>query len=184
MVPLEAAADMVSVDRLKAGTWGLFHELGHNHQESDWTFEGTVEVTVNLFSLYLMETISNKPVGEGHEALVDRNKRMARHLAMGAPFEKWKSDPFLALHMYLQIREAFGWEPYKRAFAAYQQLPRSQRPRNDDQKRDVWLVQISTATGRNLGPFFQAWGIPTSDAARDKVAHLPSWMPEGFPPNQ
>lgn len=184
MVPLEAAADMVSVDRLRAGTWGLFHELGHNHQESDWTFEGTVEVTVNLFSLYLMETISGKPVGEGHEALVDRNTRMARHLALGAPFDKWKSDPFLALHMYLQIREAFGWEPYKRAFAAYQQLPRSERPRNDDQKRDVWLVQISTATGRNLGPFFQAWGIPTSDAARDQVAHLPSWMPEGFPPNQ
>lgn len=184
MVPLEAAADMVSVDRLKAGTWGLFHELGHNHQSSDWTFDGTVEVTVNLFSLYLMETISNKPVGEGHEALADRNTRMARHLAMGAPFDKWKSDPFLALHMYLQIREAFGWEPFKQAFAAYQKLPGPKRPKSEEQKRDMWLVQMSTTTGKNLGPFFQAWGIPTSDAARDSVAHLPAWMPEGFPPNQ
>lgn len=181
MVPLEAAADMVSVDRLRNGTWGLFHELGHNHQESDWTFDGTVEVTVNLFSLYLMETICNKPVGEGHEALADRNTRMARHIAMGAPFDKWKSDPFLALHMYLQIREAFGWEPYKQAFAAYQKLSRDQRPKNDDQKRDMWLVQISNATGRNLGPFFESWGVPTSKAARDSVTHLPAWMPEGFP---
>lgn len=180
MVPLEAAADMVSVDRLRNGTWGLFHELGHNHQESEWTFDGTGEVTVNLFSLYLMETICNKPVGKGHEALDERNTRMARHVAMGAPFDKWKSDPFLALHMYLQVREAFGWEPYKQAFAAYQKLSRDERPKNDDEKRDMWLVQISTATGRNLGPFFQAWGIPTSEAARTSVSHLPDWMPEGL----
>jgi hypothetical protein len=184
MVPLEAAADMVSVDRLKAGTWGLFHELGHNHQSSAWTFDGTVEVTVNLFSLYLMETICNKPVAEGHEALADRNKNMARHLAMGAPFDKWKSDPFLALTMYIQLREAFGWEPFKQAFAAYQEIPGPKRPKSEEQKRDMWLVQMSTTTGKNLGPFFQAWGIPTSDAARDSVADLPAWMPEGFPPNQ
>lgn len=181
MVPLEAAADMVSVERLRGGTWGLFHELGHNHQEGAWTFEGTGEVTNNLWSLYLMETISNKKPGEGHEALVERNKRMARYILGGAPFDKWKSDPFLALTMYLQIREAFGWEPFKQAFAAYQTLPRDQRPHTDSQKRDLWLIQISNATGKNLGPFFQAWGVPTSDAARVSIAHLPEWLPEDFP---
>lgn len=181
MVPLEAAADMVSVERLRNGTWGLFHELGHNHQEGAWTFDGTGEVTNNLWSLYLMETISNKKPGEGHEALVERNKRMARYILGGAPFDKWKSDPFLALTMYLQIREAFGWEPFKHAFAAYQTLPRDQRPHTDDQKRDLWLFQISNATGKNLGPFFQAWGVPTSDAARASIAHLPEWLPEDFP---
>jgi hypothetical protein len=180
MVPLEAAADMVSVDRLRDGTWGLFHELGHNHQSSAWTFDGTVEVTVNLFSLYLMETVCNKPVAEGHDALADRNKNMARHLAMGAPFDKWKSDPFLALTMYIQLREAFGWEPFKQAFAAYQEIPGPKRPKSEEQKRDMWLVQMSTTTGKNLGPFFQAWGIPTSDAARTSVSHLPGWMPEGL----
>ena len=35
--------------------WGLFHEVGHNHQSPDWTFDGTVEVTVNLFTLYVFE---------------------------------------------------------------------------------------------------------------------------------
>lgn len=181
MVPLEAAADMVSVDRLHNGCWGLFHELGHNHQEGDWTFDGTGEVTNNLWSLYLMETISSKKPGEGHEALDERTKRMTRHILGGAPFDKWKSDPFLALTMYLQIREAFGWEPFKHAFAAYQNLPRDQRPNSDDQKRDTWLIQISRATGKNLGPFFQAWGVPTSDAARASVANLPTWLPDNFP---
>ena len=35
--------------------WGFFHEVGHQHQHRDWTFDGTVEVTVNLFTLYVYE---------------------------------------------------------------------------------------------------------------------------------
>ena len=32
--------------------WGFYHEMGHNFQESEWTWEGCGEVTNNLFSLY------------------------------------------------------------------------------------------------------------------------------------
>jgi hypothetical protein len=31
-----------------------------------------------------------------------------------------------------------------------------------------------------MGPFFEAWGIPTSEDARKSIAELPEWMPEGF----
>lgn len=34
--------------------------------------------------------------------------------------------------------------------------------------------------GMDLGPFFEAWGVPTSQAARDAVHGLPTWMPEGL----
>jgi len=40
-----------------AGVWGLFHELGHNHQSADWTFAGAGEVTVNLFTLYIFDKV-------------------------------------------------------------------------------------------------------------------------------
>ncbi|MCA8940205.1 MAG: M60 family metallopeptidase, partial [Planctomycetes bacterium] len=40
--------------------WGLWHELGHNHQEKDWTFSNTTEVTVNLYSLYVIERITGQ----------------------------------------------------------------------------------------------------------------------------
>lgn len=40
------------VDEGRRLSLGLLHELGHNRQETDWTFNGTGEVTVNLFSLY------------------------------------------------------------------------------------------------------------------------------------
>ncbi|MFN8424446.1 MAG: M60 family metallopeptidase [Anaerolineae bacterium] len=39
------------------GSWGHFHELGHNHQQGDWTFEGTGEVTVNLFTVYTYDHV-------------------------------------------------------------------------------------------------------------------------------
>jgi hypothetical protein len=34
---------------------------------------------------------------------------------------------------------------------------------------------------RNLEPFFQICGIPTSDAARASIADLPAWMPYELP---
>jgi len=44
------------------------------------------------------------------------------------------------------------------------------------------MVRFSRTVGRNLGPFFQTWGVPTSEEARKAIAGLPQWMPEGFPP--
>ena len=33
---------------------------------------------------------------------------------------------------------------------------------------------------RDLGPYFEAWGIPISEAARLEVAELPDWWPESL----
>jgi hypothetical protein len=40
------------------------------------------------------------------------------------------------------------------------------------------MVRFSKAVGKNLGPFFEHWGIPTSQGARDSIKNLPTWMPE------
>jgi hypothetical protein len=181
MTHLDAVGDMVSAERLLGGCWGLFHELGHNHQAGEWTFDGTGEVTVNLFSLYIMETVCGKPMNAGHPALAERGRLVAKHRSKGATFEGWKSDPFLALVMYQQLREAFGWETYKRVFAEYRGLPADQRPKGEQQERDQWMVRFSRACGKNLGPFFEAWGVPTSPEARAGLADLPTWMPADWP---
>lgn len=184
MTFLDAAPRFVSVQTLRGkGDWGMFHEMGHNHQSGDWTFDGTGEVTENLFSLYILETCcAGAPV---HEAVTPANitKRIRAHLLdHKADFEAWKADPFTGLVMYIQLRQAFGWEAYKKVFAEYRALADAQRPTADDGKRDQWLTRLSRTVGRNLGPFFQAWGVPTSAAARAAIADLPVWMPAGFPP--
>ena len=57
MTHADQYANLVDRRHLLEGNWGLFHELGHNHQNSDWTFGGTVEVTVNLFTTYVFEKV-------------------------------------------------------------------------------------------------------------------------------
>jgi hypothetical protein len=181
MTHLDAASDMVSLARLQGGTWGLLHELGHNHQVRDWTFEGTTEVTCNLFSLHAIDTVCTpKPGTRGHGG-VDNPPSLANYLKAGAPFDRWKREPFLALHMYVQLEKAFGWETYKKVFAEYRALPESQRPKTDQEKRDQWMVRFSRACGKNLGPFFIAWGVPTTEIARESLSGLPEWMPEDWP---
>lgn len=181
----ETMVDRAIILQQKPGSvWGFFHELGHNHQESDWTFGGTGEVTCNLFALYVLETVCGQPVSSGHGGVSaeQRTRRTLKYFNEDGNFDRWKREPFLALEMYIQLREAFGWEPFIAVFKEYRSLDRAARPKNDAEKRDQWMMRFSREVGRNLGPFFEAWRVPTSASARESLSDLPIWMPEGFPP--
>ncbi|MBC7350739.1 MAG: hypothetical protein H5U08_00120 [Thermogutta sp.] len=183
MTHLDIAPVLVNVDRLRAnghgGVWGLFHEIGHNYQSADWTFQGTGEVTNNLFTVYVFDHLCHIPREKTHPALEQhvRLRRRQAYFAAGAPFERWQADPFLALDMYLMMQEAFGWEPFQKTFAEYRTLRQDERPRTDQEKRDQWLVRFSRAVGRDLSGFFQMWGIPVSPQAVQSLRDLPPWQP-------
>lgn len=179
MTHLDAAAFMTDADLFVEKGWGLYHEMGHNHQDDMWTFAGTGEVTCNIFTLYVLENVCGDQDASKQKVFGDDAVRArAKYIAEGRQFSKWKSDPFLALQMYAQMRLAFGWDVYRKVFAEYRTLKGAERPKTDEQKRDQWMVRMSRATGKNLGPFFEAWGVPTSAAARDSIKDLPDWMPE------
>src|SRR5690606_19034223 len=113
------------------GNWGLFHEIGHNHQVRDWTPSGTGEVTNNVFTLYCYEKVTANKRPNNALFGEERARRIREYLSAGAPFEVWKQDPFLALISYVQLQEAFGWEAYINVFAEYRDLPDDQRPADD-----------------------------------------------------
>ena len=192
MAHLDQQANLVNAPHISTcryertgSNWGFFHEVGHNHQVGDWTFDGTVEVTVNLFTLYVYEFLCGIPVAENERgSAAFQAEQMARYDFDDPDFEQWKREPFLALVMYTQMQQAFGWGAYREVFAAYRALPEAERPKSDDEKRDQWLVRFSRQVGRNLGPFFEAWGVPTSQAARTSIAELPVWLPPDFPPGR
>lgn len=161
-------------------SWGHFHELGHNYQRGDWTFEGTGEVTNNIWSLYGGYTMC------GFQPMTNPwfgkrvNQTVMTYFSQGSNYTQWKSDPGLALVMYAQIAQEFGFDTFKKVFAEYLTLNNTQRPQNDDQKRDQWMVRLSKTLGRNLGPFFNRWGVPTSVEAQNSVANLTQWVPKEF----
>ena len=185
MTHLDVAATLADRDNIVKGgastSWGFWHELGHNHQSPHWTFAGTGETTVNLFSLYCCERVSNEPVAKNSWLNPpQRNKAVARYFADGAKFSDWCRDPGLSLMFYAQLQQAFGWGAFRRVFAGYRAARGGELPRSDDEKRDQFLVRFSREVGRDLGPFFAAWGIPTSEAARKSLAGLPVWLPPDF----
>lgn len=174
MCPLNEAKRAVDLAHMQRdGAWGYFHELGHNHQQREWTFDGTVEVTCNLYSLYCTEKLCPKASMHGSMQPAAIRRHAVKYFEGGRKFDTWKDEPFTALIMYQQMKDAFGWDAYKKAIAKYHELKLT--PRGDAAKRDEWLIQMSQATGCNLGPFFDSWGVPVSDAAKKKVAGLKKW---------
>ena len=167
----DVASIWTSPDRLRAydwnAAWALFHETGHNHQEDVWTFNGTVEVTCNLFSLYCAERIHG--IGEqAHPELARARTKAQAHIRAGSPFEVWKDEPFLALHSYRELIDAYGWDALKQVLASYQAEDQGEWPTSDGDRMDSWAIRYSTAVGKDLSPHFQRWGIPISDRAVER----------------
>ncbi|MEM7146364.1 MAG: M60 family metallopeptidase [Verrucomicrobiota bacterium] len=156
--------------------WGIFHELGHNHQRPMWYLPGTTETTCNLWSVLLSEDLMGTDRSEAHRAMgeLDRRQRLMAYVNGGKKFEEdW--SVWTALEMYLQLQEAFGWEAYREVFDEYNRLPSDERPKEQQDKNDQWMIRFSKAVDRNLGPFFRAWNIPVTEAALAEVSGLPEW---------
>jgi len=171
MGPLSTTGELLDLQTLnRKGNWGYYHELGHNHQQPEWTWDGLTEVTVNLFSLYVLDTIN--PGAPYHAAIQPKN--LAK---MVAEFEKSGKleGPFPQLMPYLQLRMAFGWQPFKTVFAEYRALPKDQKPKTLQERKDQWLIRFSKATNKNLAPFYDYWKFGASEEARTAVSTLPEW---------
>ncbi len=153
--------------------WGFYHELGHNHQHPDWTFAGTGEVTCNLFTLYNIELLQRKPRLVGDDQLAQKHS-IKDYFDAGSPFDKWKGTAFLALHMYNQLIEVYGWQALENVIGKYQNLASEDRPKTDQDKMDLWLVTYSQDVGENLTNFFDQWGMPITEQAKNQVRHLPA----------
>ncbi len=186
VIPLHEAAPMVDLANFDADgpnrLWGQYHEMGHAHQNPLWTFDGTGEVTVNIFTVLALHTINGYALDD--EVMRSDPERalsaMQAHAEKGAPFHRWQRDPFLALQTYALIWHEFGLEAFDRAFRSYESLPADQLPRSDAEKRDRFVIQMSRTVGRNLEPYFAAWGVPLSDRPARELQDLDAWMPTGF----
>lgn len=182
MLHLPEAVEMVTFNRIKFPGWGFHHEVGHNHQRGDFTFEGTGEVTNNVLAMYVYEAVLGKDWLIGHPNISEeaRKAHVQKIKSAADKWQVWKSDPFVALTTYIQLVQAFGWESWRQYLHSFADPSFGPAPANDDAKRDQFLVRYSKITKKNLGPFFAAWGIPVSASAKAEVSRFEPWMPEGM----
>jgi hypothetical protein len=174
MAHLESAQEVLNLDSLRsAGAWGPFHEFGHNHQNVDWVLPGTTESSVNLWSVYVSEEVAGVPRADAHPAITvaEREARVAAWLS--GRDRDW--SVWMALETYLQLQEEFGWEPFRAVFQGYLAMNEAERPVDEAQQIQGWIVRMSRAVGRDLSLFHEAWGFPITEGTRSAVSDLPAW---------
>uniref|UniRef100_A0A8D0BW07 Peptidase M60 domain-containing protein n=1 Tax=Salvator merianae TaxID=96440 RepID=A0A8D0BW07_SALMN len=185
MSNVKAIEDILNVHKMYSeGTWGPIHELGHNQQRRGWNFPPhTTEATCNLWSVYINETVLSIPRERAHEELKPdwRKKRIEEYIHNGARLQDF--EVFTALEPYLQLQEAFGWEPYMQIFAKYQTM--TGIPDDNKAKMNLWAEQFSEQVKTNLAPFFKAWGWPIDDVLSQKLsASFQPWTEDPMKPYQ
>ncbi len=68
-------------------------------QRNEWTFDGSVEVTVNLFSMHACEfVVGNKIIKQ--KWLRDQIREFEKYFSKQPTYEDWKSDNYLKKKIY------------------------------------------------------------------------------------
>jgi hypothetical protein len=177
MCYVSSAPGMLNLEKLTTrGDWGFFHELGHNHEGQAYTFGSDyIEVCVNLYSMYVMEKVVGREM-TAHPALAHLDKVLAERLG-----SDHNDGPFENLAMYILPIKALGWKPLHDTLATYATSDGTSEIKTREDKMDQWVLRYSKAAGKNLAPYFAAFGITCSDQTRDAIRSLPTWLPDGFP---
>lgn len=178
---------------LREGSWGWFHELGHEAQarpdkrwphDNYYTFDGSIECTVNLYSSHArdMHGIKGRS-GWGWTSYPELVMRKALEVVEDP--EKSYASVGVAhkLAMMLQLRDAFGWDTWAEVLSGYTRdfdKGAISGRWSDQRKRDEFLLRFSQACGHDLTRWMRDyWKVAVSDQAVAKVAELdlPEWLP-------
>ncbi|XP_055052019.2 TRPM8 channel-associated factor homolog [Misgurnus anguillicaudatus] len=175
MIQSSCAPDLINPEGArKKGIWGFIHELGHNQQRGIWEFRPhTTECTCNLWSVYVHEEVLGIDRATAHQAMtLDSRQARARDYAKGGKdLKKWTM--WTALETYMQLQDKFGWDAFKKVFAAYHEM--TEVPNNNPVKMNLYAETFSKVVKMNLSSFFKAWGWPIEPSTEQKISHLPEW---------
>ncbi|WP_324630337.1 putative mucin/carbohydrate-binding domain-containing protein [Bacillus paranthracis] len=157
---------VLNLEELTNDGWGPWHEVGHQHQQETWLWDGLGEVTVNIYSLAVQTTF-------GHKTRLEQEGRYEAAFAyLGKPDAQEKMNEFEKLVMFWQLHLAYGDQFYPNLHQMYRLLHDTERPKSDEEKKQMFIYMTSKVAGQNLIPFFDKWGLSANDATREKIAKL------------
>ena len=164
--------DSIDLPKLtKEGNWGFFHELGHNHQRRDWTFDGQTEVTCNFFSLYVMEKLVGKPQGRGHPAMEKIDELLAKRFAAEP-----NKGPFEQLATFVVLIRAHGWEPLRQTLRSYAAEP-APKGATKEQLQSLFALRYGKAAKADVSEYFEKMGYHVESTAKGALKGLPAFKP-------
>ena len=157
---------VLNLEELTNDGWGPWHEVGHQHQQDTWLWDGLGEVTVNIYSLAVQTTF-------GHKTRLEQEGRYEAAFAyLGKPDAQEKMNVFEKLVMFWQLHLAYGDQFYPNLHQMYRLLHDTELPKSDEEKKQMFMYMTSKVAGQNLIPFFDKWGLFANDATKEKIEKL------------
>ncbi|OYN98197.1 hypothetical protein CGZ95_13445 [Enemella evansiae] len=169
---------LLTVEGVRMRGWGLYHELGHQHQQTVYKPSSLTEVTVNIYALAVNAAFAVKygQLPRLHSPQADGQSEWERAFPkIGSPGVDFFTTftAFEKVVMFEQLRLAFGDDFQPKVH----KLIRDERPDpgayDDEAYRLGQLVfYYSKAAGANLLQFFDRWGMPMTADTRNRVTAL------------
>lgn len=180
---------------LASGTWGILHEVGHNHASSYgtvWGFQGGQEGEVRNNALNLLSYITLCDIGTTirsgggaeHGAYANPYNTLTETLANKGVFEDFNNcGYFQALGMYANIMHSFGAEKFYELLYSYKGTPSYVEEGTAGNKRSDFAYRCSTVYGMNFVKYFNTFyaaGITDAMFTAEQLAEmnaLPNYEP-------
>lgn len=139
--------------------WGISHEIGHQINQGSLAY---AEVTNNVFAL-LAQTANDT----SKSRLETSNIYPKIYEKVTSNTIGKSSNVFVSLGMYWQLHLAYDdaktFDDTNSIYAKINHLARTSTLKGS--KDDLLVMYASEATGKNLVPFFQKWGLTPSEEA-------------------
>jgi hypothetical protein len=180
-MPDSSSLDLLNPKTLKSA-WSIWHETGHLYQQRGWTTDYLVEVTVNIYSLYIqslmglpsrLDDAEDSGKGKSYRALAQEYLQTGgRDFSNDQTFPDSDVAVWVRLVMYDRMGAVLGKRFYPELHTYYRNHPLNDDSATDQQKIDAFAYRASLVSGFNLTDFFILWGIHLSNDTISKIASL------------
>ncbi|MDA1566152.1 M60 family metallopeptidase [Bacillus cereus] len=164
----DAIQYVLDINKFITDGWGPWHEAGHLRQQSPWKFYNMTEVQNNIYSLSV-EKAFNQPSNLEKSGIYPKSFQYLEQVNKN--YDEI-SDVFVKLVMLWQLQLAYGEDFYPKLHQLYRDMPSSELPQTDENKKQLFMISASKVAKQNLIPFFEKWGLRPNNDTIQKVAAL------------
>ncbi|KAA0760641.1 hypothetical protein DT250_24410 [Bacillus sp. AR2-1] len=164
----DAIQYVLDINKFVKDGWGPWHEAGHLRQQSPWKFYNMTEVQNNIYSLSV-EKAFNQPSNLEKSGIYPK---AFQYLEQVNKNYDEISDVFVKLVMLWQLQLAYGEDFYPKLHQLYRDMPSSELPQTDENKKQLFMISASKVAKQNLIPFFEQWGLRPNNDTIQKVTAL------------
>ncbi|MFC4117239.1 M60 family metallopeptidase [Nonomuraea zeae] len=160
-----ATTRLLLPDKVRTTGWGVYHELGHQHQQMAWRPSELTEVTVNIYSLAVQRHFgmpSNLVTNNAYETALA--KLPVTDYAGLAAFEK--------LVPFRQLELGFGDGFYPRVHRLVREEAPASSSGDSARRFTLMALYFSRVAGRDLTGFLRAWAFPVPESGYAELAAL------------